>query len=81
VPELGHFHVAILLSPAARGGMELLSRKGVVLEWFVEDPGAQPGDPAATRAAFARLRESLERQVRELVEAVLGGERLKPGGT
>jgi phosphate transport system protein len=81
VPGLDSVQVIVSL---CAGGERLLPRrpakKTVGLDWTVDDPSKQAGDPDEVRAAYARAQEALGGHVHDLVEAILGKDERQRNG-
>jgi phosphate transport system protein len=74
IPNLEHYQVIVALSPQAEELLPPPPTKTVGLSWQIEDPSKIPGDEA--RASFEKAYEYLDVHIRDVVQAVLGDERL-----
>jgi len=74
IPNLDHYHVLVVLAPAAKRAFPIKPRKGVFLDWSVADPSRVQGSPAEVRAAYEQTYQFLHEHLNDLVEAVLGDE-------
>lgn len=61
----GEFDYVITLCDVAGEGCPVLSARRARLHWSLPDPAGASGDDSARRAAFARVRDDLERRLRE----------------
>jgi protein-tyrosine-phosphatase len=77
IPNLEHYQVIVALSKEAEEVLPSQPTKTVGLSWQVEDPSKAEGD--AARESFQKAFEYLDVHIRDLVQAVLGDERLRGG--
>jgi phosphate transport system protein len=77
IPNLEHYQVIVALSKGAEEVLPPPPTKTVGLSWKIDDPSKIPGDEA--RASFEKAFEFLDVHIRDVVQAVLGDERLKGG--
>jgi arsenate reductase len=61
----GKFDYVITLCDTAAEGCPVLSARRARLHWSLPDPAGATGGDSARRAAFARVRDDLERRLRE----------------
>lgn len=71
VPNLEHYHLIIALSPLVKKTFPRRPRKGVYLDWNVEDPCAGKRSPEETRAGFERAYKMIKESINDFVQAVL----------
>ena len=72
IPNLEHYQVVVLLAPEARKAFSPGPSKTVVLDWSVADPSKTQGAPAEVHAAYERAYKTIESQLHDLIEAILG---------
>lgn len=77
IPNLEHYQVIVALSKEAEDVLPSQPTKTVGLSWRVEDPSKAEGE--AARESFQKAFEYLDVHIRDLVQAVLGDERLRGG--
>lgn len=71
VPNLEHYHLIIALSPEVKKRFPRRPRKGVYLDWNVEDPTKAKGTPEELRAAYERAYKHITENINQFVQAVL----------
>jgi arsenate reductase len=72
IPNLDHYQVIVGVAKEAQQAFPRSPRKTVYFDWSTEDPSRVTGSPEEVTAAYEATYEFLSRQVRDLVEAVLG---------
>jgi arsenate reductase len=72
VPDLDKFQVTVGLAGRVRQAFPRTPRKMVYLDWSLADPSQATGTEEEVRAAYEAAFELLSRQIRELIEIVLG---------
>lgn len=73
VPYVDHYQVIVTLAKEAHKAFPQHPRKMVYLDWSVDDPSKLKGTPEEVRAAYESAFQYFTSQVRDLVEAILGG--------
>ena len=71
VPNLEHYHLIIALSPEVKKAFPRRPRKGIYLEWNVEDPCAINGSPAQVNDAYERAYKTIKESINDFVQAIL----------
>jgi phosphate transport system protein len=71
VPNLDHYHLIIALSPGVRKTFPRRPRKGVYLDWNVEDPSTFNGSPAQMTEAYERTYQAIRQSILDFVQAIL----------
>lgn len=71
VPNLDHYHLIVALSPDVKKAFPRRPRKGVYLDWNVEDPSTIKGPPLEVTAAFERAYETITESINDIVQAIL----------
>lgn len=71
VPNLEHYHLIIALSPEVKKRFPRRPRKGVYLDWSVEDPSKTKGNPDEVRAAHERAFKNVTENINQFVQAIL----------
>ena len=71
VPNLEHYHLIIALSPEVKKRFPRRPRKGVYLDWNVEDPSKTQGTPDEVRAAYERAFKHVTENINQFVQAIL----------
>ncbi|MBI5691839.1 MAG: phosphate signaling complex protein PhoU [Verrucomicrobia bacterium] len=71
VPNLDHYHLIIALSPEVKKRFPRRPRKGVYLDWSIENPARASGSPEEVHAAFDRAYRQISESVNQFVQAVL----------
>jgi phosphate transport system protein len=71
VPNLEHYHLIVALSPEVKKRFPRRPRKGVYLEWGVENPALAKGTPEEIRAAYERAFRHVTENINQFVQAVL----------
>jgi len=72
VPNLDFYQVFVFLSKEAHDAFPPVTRKVVMLDWFIDDPLAAVGGADAVKAAHAAACTALENNIKDLIEAVIG---------
>jgi phosphate transport system protein len=72
VPNLEHYQVVVVLAPEARKAFTPPPAKTVVLDWSVADPSKTAGTPAEIQTAYEKAFKTIESQLHDLIEAILG---------
>lgn len=73
VPNLDYYNVIVGVAPEAQSLFPRTPRNLVYLDWSTADPSRAAGSPEEVRAAYQATYEFLERNIRDLVGAVLDG--------
>lgn len=71
VPNLEHYHLIVALSPEVKKRFPRRPRKGVYLDWAVENPENVKGTPAEVRAAYERACKMITENINQFVQAIL----------
>lgn len=71
VPNLEHYHLIVALSPEVKKRFPRRPRKGVYLDWTVDDPSLANDTPAEMRAAYERATKQITENINQFVQAVL----------
>jgi len=71
VPNLEHYHLIVALSPEVKRRFPRRPRKGVYLDWSVENPGSTKGSPEEVHAAYERAYKIISENINQFVQAVL----------
>lgn len=71
VPNLEHYHLIVALSPEVKKSFPRRPRKGIYLDWNVEDPTALKGTPAEIKAAYEQAYKVIKQSINDFVQAVL----------
>jgi len=72
IPNLEYYQVVVALSSKARPVFPQEPRKTIYLDWKIEDPSAITGDAETIRAAYENVFYFLNKQINDLVNAVIG---------
>lgn len=71
VPNIDHFSLIVVLSPAVRRFFPRRPNKGILLEWIVEDPAKANASPEQNAAAHEAAYNALKGSITALVQAIL----------
>ena len=71
VPNLEHYHLIVALSPEVKKRFPRRPRKGVYLDWIVENPERITGTPGEVRAGYERACKLITENVNQFVQAIL----------
>jgi phosphate transport system protein len=71
VPNLDHYHLIVALSPLVKRTFPRRPRKGIYLDWSVEDPSSLDGSPAQIEAAYERAYGAIQQSIGDFVQAIL----------
>ncbi len=71
VPNLEHYHLIIALSPEVKKRFPRRPRKGVYLDWSVENPAQSQGSPEEIRAVFENAFKNITENINQFVQAIL----------
>ena len=71
VPNLDHYHLIIALSSEVKKAFPRRPRKGVYLDWNVEDPSTNKGPPEQMNEAYERAYETIKESINDFVQAIL----------
>ncbi len=74
VPNLEHYQVIVALSPAARKMFRQSPRKSIFLDWIIDDPSKNQGNPKEIEEAYEAAFQFIQTQVNDLVNAVIGND-------
>ncbi len=72
IPNLDYYNVIVAVAAEAREAFPRTPRSLVTVDWSIADPSRVEGTPDEVRAAYEATYEYLSRNIRDLVEAVLG---------
>lgn len=73
VPNIEHYHLIVALSSEVKKAFPRRPRKGVYLDWNIDDPSKLDRDPQETRAAYEQAYQTLKESINDFVQAVLKG--------
>jgi protein-tyrosine-phosphatase len=71
VPNLEHYHLIVALSAEVKKAFPRRPRKGIYLDWNVEDPNAIDGSPAQVNDAYERAYRTIKENINDFVQAIL----------
>ena len=72
IPNLDYYNVIVAVAAEAREAFPRTPRNLVTIDWSIDDPSRAEGSPEEVRAAYETAYGFLSRNIRDLVEAVLG---------
>ncbi len=71
VPNLEHYHLIIALSPQVKKTFPRRPRKGVYLDWAIDDPSTVQGSASERQAAYQRSYDAIKESINDFVQAIL----------
>ena len=74
IPNLDFYQIVVCLRPGLCSQLQLPPAKRVELEWEVPDPSRCGGSEAELQAAYEAAYQRLQREIQDLIQAVLGVE-------
>ena len=74
VPNLDHYQVIVALAPEAKRVFPNGQTKTINLDWSVADPSKLQGSPQQVQAAYEQTYRTIQENIQDLVEAILGDE-------